>query len=661
MPALACVDTTAFPPPPSVVSDTSCRWNSSLSAALYRIDGWGAPYFTANTSGNISIRPHGSNTLPHQDIDLLKVVKKVTDPKPFGGLGLQLPVIVRFPDVLKNRLECLQSAFDFAVQSQGYDSHYQGVYPVKCNQDRFVVEDIVKFGSGFRFGLEAGSKPEILLAMSCLVKGNREAFLVCNGFKDLEYISLALLGRKLALNTVIVLEQEEELDLVIDLSRKMNVRPVVGLRAKLRTKHSGHFGSTSGEKGKFGLTTSQIVRVVRKLRESGMLDCLQLLHFHIGSQIPSTALLSDGVGEAAQLYCELVRLGAGMKVIDVGGGLGIDYDGSKSGESDLSVCYTLEEYAEAVVASVRSVCDRRSVKHPVICSESGRAIVSHHSVLIFEAVSAAKPMAQAHHDDIQFLLECDEARVDYEDLYAAVMRGDQESCLLYVDKLKQRCVDGFKDGVLSIEQLASVDGLCEWVLKAIGASDPVQTYNINLSVFTSIPDLWGIDQLDGKIDKFIGGESSLPLHELDGGGGGSYFLGMFLGGAYEEALGGVHNLFGGPSVVRVSQSDGPHSFAVTRAMPGQSSADVLRAVQHEPEIMFQSLKHRAEKLMHTKGGGEDEDDEELNNVVACLDRSFNNMPYLATEPASMSNSLSAAISNLGFYYSDEDGFDYLSA
>ena len=695
MPALAYLDaTTTLPPSPTsaAVVDTSCRWTTSLSSSLYRIDGWGAPYFTANTSGNISIRPHGSNTLPHQDIDLLKVVKKITDPKPSGGLGLNLPVIVRFPDVLKNRLECLQSAFDLAVQTQGYGSHYQGVYPVKCNQDRFIVEDIVKFGSGFRFGLEAGSKPEILLAMSCLInKGNhREAFLVCNGFKDVEYVSLALLGRKLALNTVIVLEQEEELDLVIDLSRKMNVRPVIGLRAKLRTKHSGHFGATSGEKGKFGLTTGQIVSVVRRLREACMLDCLQLLHFHIGSQIPTTGLLSDGVGEAAQLYCELVRLGAGMMVIDVGGGLGIDYDGSKSGESDLSVGYTLEEYAEAVVASVRSVCDRRSVKHPVICSESGRAIVSHHSVLIFEAVSAGKPMGgdEVMHDDIQFLLESEETRDDYEDLYAAVMRGDQESCLLYVDKLKQRCVEGFKDGVLSIEQLASVDGLCEWVLKAIGAFDPVQTYNINLSVFTSIPDFWGIDQLfpivpihkldqrpgargvlsdltcdsDGKIDKFIGGESSLPLHELDGGEGGRYFLGMFLGGAYEEALGGVHNLFGGPSVVRVSQSDGPHSFAVTRAVPGQSSADVLRAVQHEPELMFQSLKHRAEKLMHTKGGGEDEDDEEeLNNVVACLDRSFNNMPYLATEQASLSNSLSAAISNLGFYYSDEDGFDYLSA
>ncbi|KAF2551177.1 hypothetical protein F2Q68_00037825 [Brassica cretica] len=687
MPALACVDSYAadvFIPPSPQPSSTAAAvdtWSPSLSSSLYRIDGWGAPYFFANSSGNISVRPHGNNTLPHQDIDLLKLVAKVTDPKQTGGLGLQLPVIVRFPDVLKNRLECLQSAFDFAVQSQGYESHYQGVYPVKCNQDRFVVEDIVRFGSQFRFGLEAGSKPEILLAMSCLCKGNNEAFLICNGFKDAEYVSLALMGRKLAFKTVIVLEQEEELDLVIDLSHKMNVRPVIGLRAKLRTKHSGHFGSTSGEKGKFGLTTTQIVRVVRKLSEACMLDCLQLLHFHIGSQIPSTSLLSDGVSEAAQLYCELVRLGANMKVIDIGGGLGIDYDGSKSGESDLSVAYTLEEYAEAVVASVRFVCERRSVKHPVICSESGRAIVSHHSVLIFEAVSTVNH--QADRDDIQFLLEGD----DYEEMYSAVMRGDQERCLLYVDKLKQRCVEGFKDGVLSIEQLASVDGLCEWVLKAIGGSDPVQTYNINLSVFTSVPDLWGIEQLfpivpihkldqkpgtrgvlsdltcdsDGKIDKFIGGESTLPLHELESGGG-RYFLGMFLGGAYEEALGGVHNLFGGPSVVRVLQSDGPHGFAVTRAVPGQSSADVLRGMQHEPEMMFETLKHRAEEVMHTKGGGEGEDVDEFGNVAACLDRSFHNMPYLATEEVlSMSNSLSDAVSNLGFYYCDEDGFDYLSA
>ncbi|AEC06503.1 unnamed protein product [Arabidopsis thaliana] len=684
MPALAFVDTpidtfSSIFTPSSVstaVVDGSCHWSPSLSSSLYRIDGWGAPYFAANSSGNISVRPHGSNTLPHQDIDLMKVVKKVTDP---SGLGLQLPLIVRFPDVLKNRLECLQSAFDYAIQSQGYDSHYQGVYPVKCNQDRFIIEDIVEFGSGFRFGLEAGSKPEILLAMSCLCKGNPEAFLVCNGFKDSEYISLALFGRKLELNTVIVLEQEEELDLVIDLSQKMNVRPVIGLRAKLRTKHSGHFGSTSGEKGKFGLTTVQILRVVRKLSQVGMLDCLQLLHFHIGSQIPSTALLSDGVAEAAQLYCELVRLGAHMKVIDIGGGLGIDYDGSKSGESDLSVAYSLEEYAAAVVASVRFVCDQKSVKHPVICSESGRAIVSHHSVLIFEAVSAG----QQHETptDHQFMLEgySEEVRGDYENLYGAAMRGDRESCLLYVDQLKQRCVEGFKEGSLGIEQLAGVDGLCEWVIKAIGASDPVLTYHVNLSVFTSIPDFWGIDQLfpivpihkldqrpaargilsdltcdsDGKINKFIGGESSLPLHEMDNNGcsGGRYYLGMFLGGAYEEALGGVHNLFGGPSVVRVLQSDGPHGFAVTRAVMGQSSADVLRAMQHEPELMFQTLKHRAEEPRNNnnKACGDKGNDKLV--VASCLAKSFNNMPYLSMETST--NALTAAVNNLGVYYCDE--------
>ncbi|KAG2322339.1 hypothetical protein Bca52824_015552 [Brassica carinata] len=654
MPDVASVDSSLTTAADVIIqaspTSSSSLWNPSLSASLYRMEGWGAPYFTANSSGNISVRPHGSDTLPHQDIDLLKVVKNVTDSKSSGGLGLQLPLIVRFPDVLKNRLECLQSAFDLAVKSHGYGSHYQGVYPVKCNQDRFTVEDIVKFGSPFRFGLEAGSKPELLLAMSCLCKGNPDAFLICNCFKDGEYVSLALLGRKLSLNSVIVLEQEHELDLVIDLSQKMNVRPVIGLRAKLRTKQTNFYASNSGEKGKFGLSSSQIVRVVRKLSESGMLDCLQLLHFHIGSMIPSTSLVSDGVSEAAQIYCELVRLGAHMRVIDVGGGLGIDYDGSKSGEAAQSVTYTLEQYAEAVVSSIRYVCDRRSVKHPVICSESGRAIVTHHSVLIFEAASAVKPMAhQLSPDDIQFLLEGEE------DLYAAVMRGDQERSLLYVGQLKQRCVEGFKDGVLSIEQLGSIDGLCEWVLKTIGGSDPVQTYNINLSIFTSTTSHWGMGHLfpivpihkldqkpracgilsdltcdsEGKIVKFIGGESSLPLHEIDSNG--RYLLGLFLGGSYEESIGGVHNLFGRPSVVRVSQSDGPQSFVVTRTVPGQSSSDVLRAMQHEPELMLKTLKHRADEVMHTKGAGEEDDDDVYKNVAACLDRSFHNMPYLATE------------------------------
>ncbi|XP_050232420.1 arginine decarboxylase [Mercurialis annua] len=680
------VNFSGVPQPPTTAAN---NWSPTLSSALYNLDGWGAPYFSVNSSGNISVQPYGTETLAHQDIDLMKIVKKASDPKSMGGLGLQLPLIIRLPDILKNRLESLQSAFNFAVQSQGYEAHYQGVYPVKCNQDRFVVEDIVRFGSPFRFGLEAGSKPELLLAMSCLCKGNPDAFLVCNGFKDSEYISLALLARKLALNTVIVLEQEEEIDLVIGLSKKMSIRPVVGVRAKLRTRHSGHFGSTSGEKGKFGLTTIQILRVVKKLNEAGMADCLQLLHFHIGSQIPSTSLLADGVSEAAQIYCELVRLGANMQVIDIGGGLGIDYDGSKSGNSDLSVAYGLEEYALSVVQAVKFVCDRKSIKHPVICSESGRAIVSHHSILVFEAVSAS-PVSSAASSmtsaGFQYLMDglTEDAISDYRNLTAAAMRGEYDTCLLYADQMKQRCVDQFKEGTIGMEQLAAVDGLCELVGKAIGLSEPTRTYHVNLSVFTSIPDFWGIGQLfpivpihrlderpavrailsdltcdsDGKVDKFIGGESSLPLHEIEGGGG--YYLGMFLGGAYEEALGGVHNLFGGPSVVRVSQSDGPHSFAVTRAVLGPSCSDVLRVMQHEPELMFQTLKHRAEELCHHDEDSDDGDssDHGMGNeaLTSSLAQSFHNMPYLASASCSLT-----ALNTGGFYYCNEDAADSATA
>ncbi|XWS55004.1 hypothetical protein CRYUN_Cryun10bG0137600 [Craigia yunnanensis] len=558
----------------AVANSNSTHWSPAHSSALYRIDGWGAPYFSVNNSGNITVRPYGTDTMAHQEIDLLKIVKKVSDPKSVGGLGLQLPLIVRLPD---------------------------------------------------------------------------------------------------------------EVNLVIDISKKLSVRPVIGVRAKLRTKHSGHFGSTSGEKGKFGLTTTQILRVVKKLQDSGMLDCLQLLHFHIGSQIPSTALLQDGVGEAAQIYSELVRLGAGMKVIDIGGGLGIDYDGSKSGNSDLSVSYGLQEYASAVVNAIRFVCDRKSIKHPIICSESGRAIVSHHSILIFEAMSATAPTTLAMTQiNLPFIMDglSEDARADYWILSDAAMRHDNDTCLLYAEQLKQRCVEQFKEGTLGIEQLAAVDGLCDLVSKVIGASEPVRTYHVNLSVFTSIPDFWSIGQIfpivpihrlderpevrgvlsdltcdsDGKIDKFIGGEASLPLHELEGNGGGSsggangrYYLGMFLGGAYEEALGGLHNLFGCPSVVRVSQSDGPHSFAVTRAVPGPSCGDVLRVMQHEPELMFETLKHRAEEFC-----GQDHGNDGANaSLASSLARSFHNMPYLT---AASSCSLTA-MNNDGFYYCNEEDYN----
>ncbi|WRX21246.1 Orn/DAP/Arg decarboxylase 2 [Theobroma cacao] len=558
-------------------------------------------------------RPKGLNSSStHEEIDLLKVVKKVSDHKSSGGLGLQLPLIIRLPDVLKNRLESLQSAFESAICSWNYGSRYQGVYPVKSTQNRFIVEDIVRFGFPFRFGLEVGSKPELLLAMNCLCKGHPEALLICNGFKDKDYILLALIARKLAFNVVVVLEQVEELDLVIDLSTKLCVSPVIGLRAKLRTKH--------------GVTSDQLL-------------------------IPSITMLADGIGEATQIYCELVRLGACLQFIDVGGGLGIDYDGSKSSNSDVSVGYGLEEYASTVVQVIQQVCDSKSVKHPVICSGSGRAIVSYHSIVIFEAISSSVSDSPGlNPEGLQHFVEglTEDARADYSNLSAAVIKGEHTACLHYANKLKQYCLDQFKEGSLNIEQLAIVDELYDMVSKATGASEPIHTYLVNLSIFNSVPDFWAIGQMypivpihrldqkptvkgilldltcdsDGKIDRFIGGESSLPLHDHRESSGGQYYLGMFLGGAYEEALGGSHNLLGSPSVVQVSsQSSEPEGFIVTMATPGQSCRDVLRTMQHEPEAIFKELEQRIKALGQVNGTA----DGMFQSVLAGI---FSNMPYL---------------------------------
>lgn len=628
------------------------QWTAAHSSALYGVDGWGAPYFKVSESGNVTIRPHGPRTLPWEEIDLMKVVKKAVGPKSNGGLGMNTPLIVRFPDVLRHRIESLQSAFDAAIAVQRYESHYQGVYPVKCNQDRYVVENIVEFGKEFAFGLEAGSKPELLLTMACLCKGNPKSLLICNGYKDEEYVSMALIARSLNFNTVIVLEQVEELDVVISAAKKLSVRPVIGVRAKLRTKHAGHFGGTSGEKGKFGLTAMEILNVVKKLRAADMLDCLQLLHFHIGSQIPSVALLNDGVSEAAYIYCELAKLGANMRIIDIGGGLGIDYDGTKSGSSDMSVAYTLEEYAMAVVSAIRGVCDQKGVCHPMLCSESGRALVSHHSLLIFDVVSIDQKKSSS--SGIEFDPEDlpDELAADYKSLESLARIGDYPRSLICAERMKIKAVEMFKEGCLELQQLAMVDVVCD----ALNEPTRPAVCHVNLSIFTSIPDYWAIGQMfpvmpiqkltekptvqailsdltcdsDGKIDTFIGGGSGgLPLHSLASGEE-PYYLGMFLGGAYQEALGGLHNLFGAPNVVHVVQSSGPHCFAITRALPGQTMADVLASMMHEPHMMYDSLKCRIEDSLSSLSLHDDQCDSALTAIAAA----FHGLPYLSASSVS---------------------------
>eukprot|EP00250_Pteridium_aquilinum_P020222 c24753_g2_i1 orf=250-2343(-) len=654
-------------------------WSSSKSSSLYKIQSWGAPYFSVNAKGHIVAHPFGPDTKPNEEIDIMQTLQKAKEAKVFGEFCPLSPLIVRFPDILKDRLERLQTAFDSATKALHYQGLFQGVFPVKCNQDRHVVENIVEFGKPYRFGLEAGSKPELLLAISALCKGSPHALLVCNGYKDAGYVSLALLAKKLKLNCVIVLEQEEELDLVLTMSRKLCVEPSIGLRAKLHAKHAGHFGGTSGEDGKFGLSSKQIVGIVQKLQRWKMLHCLQLLHFHIGSQIPSLSVLNDGVTEAAHIYCELSRMGANMLFFDVGGGLGIDYDGSSSEESDMSVGYTMEEYAKEVVLAVKHACQMKGVKQPTLCSESGRFLVSHHSVLVFDVLSAQKKGSHAAGDkgvslEVDGTLPEDLCNL-YNSVVSSIRAGDYDNTLEYAMHMKLACIDFFKKGELSLMQLTSVNSLCEVVTAMVkekryeivlgsnklvpydgGYGQQVKesshnaVYHINLSVFKSMPDTWAIGQLfpivplhrleeeptvrailsdltcdsDGKITTFVGtGEKGttkstyMNVHPLQEGE--PYFLGMFLGGAYQEALGGMHNLFGAPPVIHiVCKGKGGASMGNVKVMKvsdGENVSDVLRGMQYEPIDMLGDLCLEVQKrLRDSDMGGEQE---EAIHTLAC--------------------------------------------
>lgn len=537
--------------PPAVMEGQGGRaWSVEDGAALYNIDGWGAPYFLANSEGHVAIRPTGSDS-GEDEVDLFELVESLRRRK------IKLPMIIRFPDIVQHRMRQLQDCFDAAIKCYGYEAHFQGVFPVKCNHDRYLVEDILEYGRQFRFGLEAGSKPELLIAIANLHRSD-DSLLICNGYKDRVYVESVLLARKLSVNAVIVLEQMDELALVLETSRKLKVRPVLGVRAKLSTKHGGHWGSTSGERGKFGLTVNEIVHVVYALRQAGMLGCLQLLHFHIGSQIPAILIIKEAMREASHMYCELALMGAPMGFIDVGGGLGIDYDGTKS-QSVASTNYSMQNYANDVVAALLDACLMKGVPQPVVVSESGRALASHHSVLVFDVLSAKCHSEEKAERDLRVLAEnaagdlgippgpgAVRARGPEEGeglplgglrslaRHKGAQRGAGEYLLstfhqvydtidesnfqeAYNDARQFKMEAGalFKLGCLSLEQRAQADALHEAVCHKVlsqGRRQPkgpaaaseelaalsrsmAAVYHVNLSVFRSVPDAWAIDQV----------------------------------------------------------------------------------------------------------------------------------------------------------------------
>ncbi|XP_006664927.1 arginine decarboxylase 2 [Oryza brachyantha] len=567
---------------------------------MYNILGWGDPFFVVNSHGHLSVKPHGRDTISGQEIDVHSVIDAAlsTMANEDGDKKAQFPMILRFPDVLKNRLDSLHAAFNGAIESTGYTSRYQGVFPIKVNQNKAVVQDIVNFGHGYSYGLEAGSKPELLIAMSCLTKAKPGAYLVCNGYKDADYVALALSARAMGLNAIIVLEMEEELDIVIEQSAKLGVEPVIGFRAKLLTKIPGHFGSTAGKHGKFGMLAGKIYEVAEKLKKNGKLHWLKLLHFHVGSMIPTTDIVYKAATEAAGIYCDLVKKhgATGMTTLDCGGGLGVDYDGTRSGSSDMSVAYGLEQYASSVVQAVRLTCDDHGVPHPVLCTESGRAMASHHSMIILEALSAIpEPQDEDTHDQLLGKIQ---------DLSSKQPRSSATyngGGAIAVDAMHSHATDLKKHGI-ELYKLAK-----KLSKRVTGDASTIYNYHMNLSVFSLVPDMWGIGQLfpmmpvsrlnerpalhgtlvditcdsDGKIDRFIGDAVTLPLHRLDPAKGG-YYVAALLTGAYQEALACKHNLFSGPTLVRVeSAGGGGGAFKIASVELGPTTEEVIGTMRYD--------------------------------------------------------------------------------
>jgi arginine decarboxylase len=600
-------------------------WTLADAAELYEIERWGKGYFSVGELGHVKVHPSRD---PNRSIDLKQLIDDLQ------RRGISLPTLVRFRDILADRLRELYEAFHGAITQHEYSGSYFHVYPIKVNQQRQVVEEVLDFGRQYQFGLEAGSKPELLAVVSL---ANNETPIICNGFKDAEFIEMAMAAQKIGRKIIPVVEKYTELELILEYAEKMGVRPTIGMRVKLAARGGGRWQSSGGYRSKFGLTVAEILRGLEELKSRGMEDCFQLLHFHLGSQIPNIRIVKGALNEAARVYVELVKAGAGLKYMDVGGGLGVDYDGSQT-DFESSVNYTLQEYANDVVFHLQTVCDEAKVPHPTIVSESGRAVVAYHSVLVFNVLGVSglgeEVVSKAVTPDMeQPLTDLMEA---YENLTS---KNAQES---YHDA--QQALDMaialFSGGYLPLEQRSLAESLywaiCLRIQKLVQTMDEVpedlqgleeslsDTYFCNFSLFQSIPDSWAIKHLfpimpihrlterptrravlgditcdsDGKIDQFIDRRDvkhTLPLHPLDGS---PYCLGVFLVGAYQEILGDLHNLLGDTHAVHVSLDDND-AVVLDDVIKGDTVREVLDYVEYDISAMMAKLRSDVETAGRT--------------------------------------------------------------
>jgi arginine decarboxylase len=599
-------------------------WTVRDSAELYGVGSWGAGFFGVNERGRIEVRPRGPGGA---DIDLLELVLDLK------RRGLRTPMLVRFSDILASRVQGLCQAFDQAIGAYEYAGRYRGVYPIKVNQQRHVVEEIVQHGAHHRIGLEAGSKPELLIALALL--DTPEALIICNGYKDRAYVELALLAQKLGRTPIVVIDRFHELDLVIKTARELDIRPHIGVRARLSTRGAGKWVESTGDRSKFGLSSLEIVNAVERLRTEDMLDCLELLHFHIGSQITAIRAHKDALTEASRIFVGLHKLGACPKIVDVGGGLGVDYDGSGTNFHS-SMNYSLQEYANDVVSFVQEACDEAKVPHPDIVTEAGRAMVAHHSVLVFdvlgvnEMASGERPPEVAP-EDSKVLRELAE-------VWSEVSRKNLKEAYHDALQLKEEGSTLFSLGYLDLRDRARVERLfwscCEKILRTMRELDDVpeelqdlergmaDTYYGNFSVFQSAPDHWAVKQLfpvapihrleetptrrgvfadltcdsDGKIDQFIDQRDVKDVLELHAFDGSPYYIGVFLVGAYQEILGDLHNLCGDTDAVHVRLEEGG-DYSVDHVVEGEDVSDVLQYVQYEARPLIEKVRQTVESAL----------------------------------------------------------------
>jgi arginine decarboxylase len=633
------------------------HWTIADSEELYNISNWGLDYFRVNERGHVALH---SPTDPPLEVDLKVLVDDIV------AQGIELPVLLRLTDLIHARVDSLVAAFRNAMREYEYTGDFRGVYPIKVNQQRHVVEDVVRFSRAHHLGLEAGSKPELLVVLALL--DDPEAFIICNGYKDRDYLEMALLAQKIGRQVIVVVETLDEVDLLIELAHEHQLRPVIGVRAKLSHPGSGKWKGSAGDSAKFGLNIREIMVVVDKLRAAGLLSSLQLLHFHIGSQVSAIRAFKTALREGARIYTELDRLGASMRYFDVGGGLAVDYDGSRTNFSS-SMNYDVSEYALDVVANIIEACEEADIPHPTIITEAGRSTVAYNSVLVFRVTGISKlvPTTPSQEPDA----EADDLVHQFWEVYGEITAKNLQGPYHDAIELREEALTLFNLGLIDLGTRAAAEGwywrILDRLVRAMRGVrylpeelEPLEksladTYFCNFSVFQSAPDAWAIDQLfpimplhrlderptrqailaditcdsDGKVDRFIDRrdvKSALELHEPNDE---PYYLAMFLLGAYQEILGDLHNLFGDTNAVHVSAASGEPGYTIDHVVPGDTVTEVLHYVQYERDQLVQSLEEAIGQALE----GQQLTAEEAHLLLSIYQRGLEGYTYLGTPSA----------------------------